>query len=48
MPEGLDLTFEVRSKNFLEEKSKKQEKYKGGTPFPLPAPTRALANTEPY
>lgn len=36
IPEGLDLTFEVRSKNFLEEKSKKQKKYKGSLP-PYPA-----------
>lgn len=33
IPEGLDLTFEVRSKNFLEEKSKKQKKYKGSLPL---------------
>ena len=36
IPEGLDLTFEVRSKNFLEEKSKKQKKYRGSLLPTLP------------
>ena len=55
IPEGLDLTFEVRSKNFLEEKSKKQKKNKAAFPLLFPAarePTggspRPLANTETY
>jgi len=39
IPEGLDPTFEVRSKNFLEEKSKKQKKYKGSS---LPCPNQSL------